>query len=288
MRRFGGTFAVVVLSLTFAAPTPSVAGSIGIVTEVSAAIEGGFLAVAVRLTNKGDEPAHTVGPAVQFGSHEARGDVRAVLPPSDSMTMNARIPVDVAVGQWPLVTRIDYADVNGHPFQAMHVAVVSSPSSSPALVAVVDVNAHVAGTSGGVQTHLKGLSEAAQQLRLRFLVPRGLEVAPAEVSLALEAWGDAVADATIANRAALAGSRYPVFVVAEYNEDGVPHAALGSAVVEIRGADSEHGRGLLVGAAALIGAWIVVVVRLRRRRPPGTSAALRAPEVPPGPDSPAA
>ena len=73
-------------------------------------------------------------------------------------------------------------------------------------------------------------------MRIRFFVPRGLEVAPPDLSLALEPWGDAIAEGKISNQAALAGSRYPVFVVAEYDDEGVPHVAVGHAVVEIRAA----------------------------------------------------
>jgi hypothetical protein len=260
-----------------AAATPSVAGSIRLATEVRATIERGSLAVVVNLRNSGDEPAHRIEPRVQFGSREARGDSRAVLRPSETMTMSAQIPLDAAVGQWPLVTRVDYTDVNGHPFQALHVALVSTPAATSALIAVVDVDAKLVGTSGTVRARLKSLSETVRELRVRFLVPGGLEVDAPERTLALEPWQDAVAQGTIVNRSAISGSRYPVFVVAEYTDDGGPHATLGHAVVEIRGVDPKYGRTLLVAAAALIAAWVLMLVWRRRRRGDRLPAAVNRP-----------
>jgi hypothetical protein len=258
MRLGLGTSLVGALALNLLVVDPATAGSIGIATEVRATVERGSLAVVVKLTNTGDEAARAVVPTVGFRDHEARGESRATLAPSESMETALRLPLGDQAGQWPLVTRADYTDANAYPFQALHVALVSAPPATPALVVVVDVDAKAVVGSGDIHVRVKSLSEGSRQVRVRFHVPRGLEVSPPIVPLTLEPWADATAEAKVVNRAALAGSRYPLFVTVEY-DDGIHHAALGHAAVEIRAPRSAPAWLAWVVAAVLLVVWVAVV-----------------------------
>jgi hypothetical protein len=255
--------------LVLLAPRPEVqAKTIGVTTEVRVTAEPGALAVVVKLTNSGDEAAKTVVPIVRVADHEARGEGRSTLAPGESIESTVRVPFDRPAGQWPLVTRVDYADANGYPFQALQVALVSSPPATPALVAVVDVAAEPVVDSGRIRARLKSLSDAPRRAQVRFVTPRGLEMNPALLPLDMEPWADATVEAEVVNRAALAGSRYPVFVTVEYDDRGEHHASVAHAMVEIHAPVPRRVWTLLGVAAALLLAWVALLVWRRMSRPP--------------------
>jgi len=247
--------------------SPVLAGSITIRTEVTATAKANGLAVAVRVVNSGDEIAHSVIVGAAFRGQTARDSTGATLAPGGGMDVSLDLPWTEAMpGQWPLMTTVDYADANGYPFQAIEVAVVSSPGASPALLAAFDLDASPVATSSSVGVRLKSLSAIARQARVSFLVPRGLEVDIPSRSLPLKPWADAQVEARIINRAALAGSRYPVFVTVEYDDSYGHHAALAHGAVEIRAATPARGNYLFGAAAAMAVVWVVLVVGRRWRR----------------------
>ncbi len=136
-------------------------------------------------------------------------------------------------GQWPLTTTVDYTDGNGYAYQAVQVALVSTAAASPALLAVLKVDAGQVARDGHVNVRFKSLSELARHVRVEFVVPRGLDVDPPVRLFEIGPWADTEASAKIFNRAALPRSRYPVFVTLEYDDDSGHHATFGNGLVEI-------------------------------------------------------
>ena len=181
-------------------------------------------------------------------------------------------------GQWPLTTTVDYADRNGYAFQALQVALVSAAAASPALLAVLKVEAGPVAGAARVDVRLKSLSEVARHARVQFFVPRGLEVDPPARSLEIGPWADAEVSAKILNRAALPGSRYPVFVTAEYDDEAGHHSTLGSDVVEIVTAPVTSRAYAWIAAAALMITWVAVLAyrRYARARRSGAASSDRA------------
>jgi hypothetical protein len=225
--------AVALASLLAAAP--AAAGTITIGMELSATPHGDRLSVVLKVMNSGDEAAKSVVSGVHFRGHEVRAPVRPSLGPGERMETSLDLPWERATpGQWPLTVRVDYQDANGHPFQAHHVAVMSSPGATPGLLPVIDVAAEPIASSGTVRARLKSLSDAAHRSQVQFFVPRGLEVGPALRTLTVEPWADVEVRADIVNRGALPGSRYPVYVAVEYDDPGGHHAAVAHTMVEVR------------------------------------------------------
>jgi hypothetical protein len=264
---------VIAVSLVGGMRLPAHAGTITIKTETRAVLQAGTLVVRMNVLNSGDEPARLVVAAARVGGREERGDVRPELPPGTTMDVVLRLPWAQGKGQWPLVTTTDYADGRGYPFQAMHVALVSSSDASPALVAIVDLAIDPVVTSGEAILRIKNLSVVWREARLSFSVPVGLEVENPVRPLMLEPWADAEVRARVVNRSGLAGSRYVAFAAVEYDDEEGHHTALARGMVEVRGADPARGRLLLIGAAALIMAWFVILAwRQRKTRRPGSTS----------------
>ena len=194
------------------------------------------------------------------------------------MSADLSLPAaDLTPGRWPYQVAVDYTDANQYPFQALHVAWVTLGNPPPAKLSVAEVKAEPLARSGSLRVRLKNLAGAARQTSVRVIVPEGVEVTQPEQSLALPAWEEAAVSAPLINRTALAGSRYPVFIAAEYDDDGVHQAVIGQGMLEITNPRSffQSERQLLwIAAGVLIAAWLGFLGwqlgsgRLRRATPP--------------------
>jgi hypothetical protein len=260
------------LLASLAAPSVALAGTISLSTEVTTTVKPSALAVTVKVTNSGDEAAQTVVPTFRFAGKDTRLPGRASLPPGQTLDASVELPfVQPMPGQWPLVITVDYADNNGYPFQALQVSLVSSPGALPALMAIVGMDAEPVDTAGRIRVLLKSLSEATQSVRPQVYLPRGLELAAPVEPLSLSPWAEAELSARIVNRAALAGSRYPVFLTLEYDDAAGHHAAIGHHVLEIRAPRASTGRYAWIAATALVLAWLAFLMWRKVRRAPTIS-----------------
>jgi hypothetical protein len=262
-------------------PASAAAKAISIRTEVAVMPMGRTPVVGLKVTNAGDEAAHSVRATSRMGGREVRGTTRPSLGPGESWPEELKLPWDgKPSGQWPLTTTIDYADANGYSFQAIQVALVSIGEATPAQVVIPDLTADALSRSGRLRAHVKSLSPAAQRVEIRYLVPRGLEVEPPAQVLDLAPWSDVQVEAQILNRSALVGSRYPVFVTVEYDDPGGHHATVAHDVVEILANEDHRARYTFAAAALLVLCWLaflgVRVLRGRRQSLPQGDGASRA------------
>jgi archaellum component FlaG (FlaF/FlaG flagellin family) len=247
------------------------AGTISITISQAARIQGDNLNVDVKVGNSGDEAALSVTPVLRFGDKEVRGKGKASLEPKGSFDETLTLPVGpLGEGRWPYRLAVDYTDQNQYPFQALQTqtAIVGNPP--PAKVAVPTIQSEEIAGTGTLTLLVKNLTPDTRTAKVSVLVPEGLEATDATRQVTLDAWKDASLEIPITNRTALVGSRYPVFVTAEYDDGPAHQAVVAQAVVSVVGADSfldRHARLLRTGAIALVLAWLVgtFVVYLRRR-----------------------
>ena len=71
--------------------------------------------------------------------------------------------------------------------------------------------------------------------------------------------------APLLNRTALAGSRYPIFVAVEYDEDGAHQTLIASSTVEVQ-PKRPFSRWIIVGAVVLVVVWAFLLI-VRRTKP---------------------
>jgi hypothetical protein len=247
---------------------PAAAKSISINMSITPEVRAGALAIRLKVSNTGDEAAGSVTPVVRMGDKEARGTRREALAPNESMEDTLNLPIgDLAAGRWPFRVAVDYTDANQYPFQALHVALVTVGNPSPARIALPEVKVAKLSDEGEMTAKVKNLSGEARKVRITAYVPEGLEVTSAAPEIDVEPWGEKTVTVDLKNRTALAGSRYPLFTSAEYDDQGTHYAVVGTGVVEI-GASSPIVRPvLLYSGAALLAGWLVLIGwRLARRR----------------------
>ncbi len=261
------------LALTVVAG-PAAAGTISMSISQTARLEDGNLAVDVKVANSGDEAALAVTPSLLVGDKKVRGAGTPSLAPSGSHAETLTLPVGaLGEGRWPYRITVDYTDQNQYPFQALLAQPLVVGSPPPAKVAVPAIAAADVAGEGTLSVTVKNLTPEKRTARVNVLIPEGLEVADPVRTLELDGWKDATLRIPVVNRTALVGSRYPVFVTAEYDDGPVHQAVVAQGSVAVTGVDSFLDRNehrLRNGALALIAAWLVfAVVRTLRRRGAG-------------------
>ncbi len=253
---------------------PASAKNISITVAPTVEVTPGTVTVRVKIGNAGDEAAQSILPTLHFRDKEVKGQLRQSLGANESVEDALAMQTgDLGPGRWPFRLTVDYTDANQYPFQALQMIPVIIGTPVPPKLSIPEVKATPLASSGSLDLKLKNLSAAPRKLTLTAYVPEGLEVTsqpPQE--LTLPAWGEQTVSASLLNRTALPGSRYPIFVTAEYDDDagGGHQAILAQGIVEIVEKKSflDQQRGLLpVAAAVLVGLWALVALWRFATRP---------------------
>jgi hypothetical protein len=271
MRTHGILVTVTALLLAAGLAGRAGAGTISIAMTPTAQLENDTLAVTVQVANRGDEAAQSVVPTLHFRGKEVRGKGTPSLAPNATFEETLTLPAEgLGTGRWPYSVTIDYTDANQYPFQALHALAVSKDTPPPPKVTIPSIEGTTIADSGTLEIKVKNMAGVERKVAVGVLVPEGLEVTQKVPDLTLSAWEEKVVSVPVANRTALAGSRLPIFVTVEYDDDGAHEATIGQNVVEIVPAQSffaEKRVLLWLGAGLLVLAWGgFLVARVARRR----------------------
>jgi hypothetical protein len=248
-----------------AAGAPASAKTISITITQRAEMRGTNLVVSATVGNTGDESAKAVTANVRFGDKAVRGKTHDDVAPN--ATFDEELTIETGTlgpGRWPYQVTVDYADANLYPFQALLVTTIPIENPPTAKLSVSKIESSGIADSGPLTVHVKNLSATERDVSYRVVVPEGLEASDPTASVHLAAWAEATSSATIVNRTALAGSKYPVFVVVEYDDGGMHQTVIGQSIVEIvapRNVWETYQTPLVAGAVLLVVAWLVYVVR---------------------------
>jgi hypothetical protein len=249
--------------VTVIVSTPAIAGNITLELLSQAELRETALVVRLAVRNSGDEAGRSMRAALVFRNRTVRSEVRPLLNPAETWEVAlAMTDVEVGTGQWPYRITVDYVDANGYPFQALHVGALAVGSPPPPKVAVRAVTTPPLSTTGTLTSHVKNLSPDPMVVSIAVHLPEGIELAAPPPSVELEAREEQRVTASLVNRAGLPGSRYAVFVSAEYNDGPVHHAVVVPTTVEIVAKHwvFERWRILMwVAAGILVLAWGVAV-----------------------------
>jgi hypothetical protein len=276
-------FLVVLLAV---AARPAAAKNISITITPRVELQSDAVVAQVGVRNGGDESAQSVSVTLIFRDQQVRGQIRPELAPQQAMDASLSIPAaGLQAGHWPYRVAIDYTDANQYPFQALHAGILTVGTPPLARVAIPSVTAPPLSTTGTLRVHLKNLSGVARAATVSGATPEGIEITTPPAQLTLAPWAEVDVEHGVANRTALAGSRYPVFVTVEYEEEGVHQAVIGQGIIEIRTNQSffETWRvAFWIGAAVFVMIWLAILVwRLTapRQRQGETRAAQRRGET---------
>ena len=205
-------------------------------------------------------------PLLRVRDKEVRGTRREALNPGETVEETLLLPIgELGKGRWPFRVAVDYTDANQYPFQALHVALFTIGDPSPAKVAVPNISIPPLADSTDASFTAKNLAGVARDASVTLFAPDGIEATEPTKKLALPPWGTETAEIELVNRTALAGSRYPLFVAVEYDEDGMHQAVIANGMVEIRQRRALVSRGLLWAIGGLlVFARLVLILRQQR------------------------
>lgn len=259
-----GRVARFIVALVAVTAGPAAAKSISISITPRVELQNDAVVAQVGVKNGGDEAAQSVGAAFFFKDQQVRGEIRPELGPAQAMEATLSIPAPgLQTGRWPYRVAIDYTDANQYPFQALHVGILTVGTPPLSKVAIPSVNAPALSSTGTLRVHLKNLAGVARKATVSGIAPEGIEITTPPAEVALAPWGEADVNHSLVNRTALAGSRYPVFVTVEYEEEGVHLAVIGQGMVDIRASQSffETWRvAFWIGAVVFVVLWLGILV----------------------------
>jgi hypothetical protein len=254
---------LVLVAVAFLASSAA-AKNISITISQATQVSDGNLVVNVKVGNSGDEAALSVVPTLRFGDKVVRGQGKPSLGPNASFDEVLSLPVGaLGEGRWPYRLAVDYTDANEYPFQALQTQSVVVGNPPPAKVAVPAIKSEDIAGSGTLAVTVKNLTPDTRTAVVDVLVPDGLEVTDGSRQVTLEGWKEAHIDVPITNRTALVGSRYPVFVSAQYDDGPVHQAVVAQGIVSVVGTESfftRYRRFLWVLAGSVVLAWLAVVL----------------------------
>jgi|SRR5262245_55641815 len=241
------------------------AKNISITISQATHVSEGNLVVTVKIGNSGDEAALSVVPSLHFGDKAVHGTGKPSLEPNTSFEETLSLPVGtLGEGRWPYRLAIDYTDANQYPFQALQTQAVVIGNPPPAKVAVPAITAEDIAGTGTLSVTVKNLTPDTRTAAVEVLVPEGLEVTDgSRKQMTLEGWKEERFKVPVTNRTALVGSRYPVFVSAEYDDGPVHQAVVAQGIVAVVGTESfftRYRRMLWMVAVAVVLAWLAVVL----------------------------
>ena len=232
---------LVLVAVAFLAASAA-AKNISITISQATRVSDGNLIVNVKVGNSGDEAALSVVPTLRFGDKVVRGQGKPSLGPNASFDEVLSLPVGaLGEGRWPYRLAVDYTDANEYPFQALQTQSVVVGNPPPAKVAVPAIKSEDIAGSGTLAVTVKNLTPDTRTAVVDVLVPDGL----------------------ITNRTALVGSRYPVFVSAQYDDGPVHQSVVAQGIVSVVGTESfftRYRRFLWVLAGSVVLAWLGVVL----------------------------
>jgi len=250
--------------LAVLASAPAAAKNISITLAPTVEVSAGTFTLRVKIGNAGDEAAQSVTPVLHFGEKETRGQTKQSLGPNESFDQSLSLPIgDLKPGRWPFQLRVDYTDANQYPFQALQVNAVLVGQPPPAKMTVPLVKPDPLATTSPLHVRLKNLTRTPHTVAVSVLVPEGLDVAEPIQPVALAGWEDKPVTAQLVNRSALPGSKYPVYLVAEYDDDAAHQSVIAQSVVEIVAARSffERQRSFIIAGAILLAVvWLSIIV----------------------------
>lgn len=251
---------------------PAAAKTIDITISHVARIADGNLVIDLKVGNSGDEAALSVTPILRFGDKEVRGKGKPSLDPNASFDETLSLPVGtLGEGRWPYRLTVDYTDLNLYPLQALQAQAIVVGGPPPPKLAVRAIQGGDISGTGTLEITVKNLTPEPRTARINVLVPESIEATAGSRELSLDAWQDATLEVPLRNRTALLGSRYPVFVTAEYDDGPVHQAVMAQGSLAILGVGSfveRWGRWLWIAGVTLVLAWLAYVgTRMLPRRP---------------------
>lgn len=245
--------------------------SLSITTEVDSA-KLPDLAVVVAVSNGGKESAHNVRATILAGSARATIPGLPELKPGQNHKFSASISIPASKpGTYPVFVTIAYADANGYNFSAVASSSYSSGQATTSDIFGILTALPVSDQKGEFRLKLKNNSGEARTLTLTPVLPLELTPDGLPPTLTLAPGQENELTGGIGNFSALSGSRYPIFIAAEYETADRHFSNVVTTLVDVVAPATAFSRyqNWFIGAGLVL--FLAAVWQMRRPRNPRRS-----------------
>lgn len=230
--------------------------------------------LSLHLANTGDEAAFNVQVQVLYQGEERTSPALNAIPAGGQAVFPFHFVPPDGVGLHPIRMVVDYTDANLYPFSIplVHVLRVGAVGRPDVFAGFTPIR--MAGTTTAPLI-LKNQGERPRTVHVSFHGPREITIGTSERSVTMEPRSEYRIPVQLDNFSATLRSRYPLFALMSYEEDGVIYTSYARGDVETvaasRFANMSFWRGL-IALAFILGA-VLVVQRVRHVRAAGARLA---------------
>jgi hypothetical protein len=264
--------ALIILSAVFflfLLNSQGVAGSISLETESNASVKGTELELAIKITNKGNESAHSVMPQLLIPANSAYLTSTPELPPGKTVEIRHRLDLNAGLpGSYSMSLLTHYTDAGRYPFSAVSPIFYNQGESRPALIVPKLTDRTLSGKSL-LKLAVKSLSDKPLPIHCRLYVPREILCPSPERKETLAPGGISFLTFPVQNIGALNGSRYAVFALIDYEQDNYHYSDMASAFLILSGLRAAPPSPWLIGSVGslLLAAIFYGLLAWLRRKP---------------------
>ena len=238
--------------------------AISLDTDPTILREDSSLEMRLRVTHSGDEPAFDLNVVALIGDEHVSLGKRDILEPGDTWELSRAGEHDPGDGHRPVWYTVRYTDGRGYALGAIGYCPTMSRPPPKQLQAPIALSTSVLQLNDDGELVVDVAGRVDRPIQLRLMLPPGLESDVSTVMLSEGVNGQTLRF-PVTNRSGLSGSRYQIFVSAEYQlEDYPTHQILRGRVDVVRGPEPDYSRWALGLPAILLVLITLDVLWLRR------------------------
>jgi hypothetical protein len=250
--------------------TDAEAGRISLRTSTTCTVMEKGVRVEVTSINTGNDTASDVQITAMVADALNTSTITHRLKPGESKT--ARIPLYPTLerpGVYAALVRVDFHDLNGHPFTAVSYGTFVHQEGGAPRIFVLPGETHLA-RRGELKLELANTDSTDQRVHIRLIGPREIHIVEPESEAVIPGREKATAIFHLKNLSAMAGAVYPLPAIIEYHADGRHMTTIGEIKLKIkpiRHAFVRYRSWLLIAVGMLLLAGVLIDV-IRPGRPP--------------------
>ncbi|MBL7212639.1 MAG: hypothetical protein ISS61_09700 [Desulfobacteraceae bacterium] len=217
---FGQTIVFLILFFLPLSPGVSQARFITIDTRVETKLQDDKLTITVELTNRGDELAYNLVVTTEIGGHSQAG--RPIEKLEVGEVSKSQFNLDISFdkpGAYPLITRIDFTDVNQYPFSFLSLTDLIYGEGGPPKILAKMKPLEMA-KDGKLHLTVKNLDANQKEINVRLIIPKEITPKDGLHVLKLEPLAEQTLDFPVSNSSALVGADYAIYALLAYEDAG--------------------------------------------------------------------
>ncbi|RJR31847.1 MAG: hypothetical protein C4576_31440 [Desulfobacteraceae bacterium] len=196
-------------------------------------MEGDRLHVGIQVTNRGSAAAHQVTVEAEALEERFESRIQTRIDPSGSrkFDFSKSFPSSLR-GSFPLTVLVRFQDSAGYPFSALTCTTFVIRERGDAGLATASDPLTIK-DKGEVQFQILNESSSSRRIEAKLVLPNEFSSEKPETHISLPAGGKETLSFQIRNISAIHGAKYPVFLIQQYELNGVTRTIVPNVLVTV-------------------------------------------------------